>query len=97
MQVIGVVLNFIFNTFMRTSCSFGGATSTSSILNGLLASHSTAALHLITCKHSKEKRNGTCFSSHHTDIHSARETPAHICGEKRETTGKKTKQQKRSA
>lgn len=66
MQVIGVVLNFIFSTFTRTSCSFGGATSTSSILNGLLASHSTAALHLITCKQNKGNWNGTCiFKSPH--------------------------------
>lgn len=61
MHVVTVVSNFIFSTFMRTSCAFGGATSTSSIENGLLASHITAALHLITCKQSKEGGNGTCI------------------------------------
>lgn len=67
MQVIGIILNFIFSTFMRTSCSFGGATSTSSILNGLLNSHSTAALHLITCKQSKKGGMALAYSSQHTD------------------------------
>jgi len=66
MQVIIVGFNFIFSTFMRISCAFGGATSTSSIENGLLASHNTAALHLITCKQSRENANGTgiCNSPH---------------------------------
>lgn len=94
MQVITVVLNLIFSTFIRTSCAFGGATSTSSIEKGLLASHITAALHLITCKQSKEKGNGICIcKSLHRRILSyisACETRAHIWGRRGKTTGTKT-------
>lgn len=92
MQVIGVVLNFIFSTFMRTSCSFGGATSTSSMLNGLLASHSTAALHLITWKQQRKWEWHLHFQvTTQTDSSvSACEAPAHICGEERENYREKT-------
>lgn len=40
----------VANTRIRTSFAFGGATSTSSIDNGLFGAQATAALHLITCK-----------------------------------------------
>lgn len=76
---------------MRTSCAFGGATSTSSIENGLLASHITAALHLITCKQSKEKGNGTCIcKSPHSFLHFYMWNSCSYLEEERENYRKKT-------
>lgn len=92
MQLVTLPLNFFFNTLIRTSCAFGGATSTSSRENGLFASHSTAALHLITCKKSKGKGSDPCNEKVTTlrqilNICTCR-IPAHIWGK----LGKKNNQ-----
>lgn len=92
MQLVTLPLNFFSNTLIRTSCAFGGATSTSSRENGLFASHSTAALHLITCKKSKGKGSDPCNEKVTTlrqilNICTCR-IPAHIWGK----LGKKNNQ-----